>query len=202
MKLILIARENLFPEEITCICELFMNGLEILHLRKPSLTRQDTAELLAAIPGVYHPQIVLHDHYELTEQFDLKGVHINRRNVARMDKAEKQTSRSCHSLKEVEEFKQFHEYLFLSPVFNSISKVGYQAGFNPAELEQAGKMGIIDSRVVALGGITPENAARVGAWGFGGIAVLGTIWGTAESGVVAQDVLQRFKRLKTICDAL
>ncbi len=202
MKLILITREDLFPEEIACICELFANGLEVLHIRKPSLTRQDTAALLAAIPAIYHPQIVLHDHYELMEQFGLKGIHMNRRNVARRDTLKQPTSRSCHSLEEIEKFSQSYEYLFLSPVFDSISKVGYQARFSALELEEAKKKGLINNRVVALGGITPENAALVSAWGFGGIAVIGTVWGTVETGEVLPDVLQRFKRLKMICDAL
>jgi thiamine-phosphate pyrophosphorylase len=64
----------------------------------------------------------------------------------------------------------------LSPVFDSISKAGYNAGFSYEAITDALEKGIIDNKVVALGGISSSNIASVTDLGFGGVAVLGTVW--------------------------
>ena len=68
------------------------------------------------------------------------------------------------------------DYLFLSPIFNSISKQGYEAAFTPETLQEAAQKGLIDSQVVALGGITLERIQQLHDWHFGGAAFLGDIW--------------------------
>ena len=71
---------------------------------------------------------------------------------------------------------QQYDYLFLSPIFDSISKKGYRSAFSPEQLTKAGKEGVINERVIALGGITPEKKTAIKDWNFGGIAVLGFLW--------------------------
>ena len=71
--------------------------------------------------------------------------------------------------------KNKYEYVFLSPIFNSISKQNYNTKFTLHELHQASDIGLIDSKVIALGGITPDNIATTMQLGFGGAAVLGYI---------------------------
>ena len=85
-------------------------------------------------------------------------------------------TRSCHSLDEIVRYKQEYDYLFLSPIFDSISKVGYTSQFSHDELLRASSMGIIDSRVVALGGVTPDKIAYLEQLGFGGAAMCGAIY--------------------------
>ena len=67
-------------------------------------------------------------------------------------------------------------YVFLSPIFDSISKKGYKHSFSNKDLEEAGINGIINERVVALGGVTPEYIPQLRAWNFGGAAFLGDVW--------------------------
>lgn len=62
----------------------------------------------------------------------------------------------------------------MSPIYDSISKEGYNSPYTAEELRQAGKDKIIDGKVMALGGITPENILEVKDFGFGGAVVLGT----------------------------
>ena len=83
---------------------------------------------------------------------------------------------SCHTLEEVSRNKLKSDYVFLSPIFDSISKQGYHAAFTEETLRQAHHAGIIDKQVIALGGITPTNARKALSLGFGGVAVLGDIW--------------------------
>ena len=68
------------------------------------------------------------------------------------------------------------DYVFLSPIFDSISKVGYHAAFAPDLLNRAAEEKIIDRKVIALGGINAENIELVKQWNFGGVALLGDIW--------------------------
>ena len=93
-------------------------------------------------------------------------------------------SRSCHSLEEISRYKGECDYLTLSPIFNSISKQGYMAAFGPGQLAAARDSGLIDSRVMALGGVTLENIPRVKELGFGGVAILGDVWQRMADGSV------------------
>ena len=43
-------------------------------------------------------------------------------------------------------------------------------------LRKAKEEGIIDDKVVALGGMSVERLPLVRSWGFGGVAFLGDVW--------------------------
>ena len=66
--------------------------------------------------------------------------------------------------------------MFLSPIFDSISKKGYRHSFTNKDLEDAANNGIINERVVALGGVIPQFIPQLRAWNFGGAAFLGAVW--------------------------
>lgn len=106
-------------------------------------------------------------------------------------------SRSCHLLEEVRLAKDF-DYVFLSPIFNSISKQGYGSGFTAEELQQAAAQGIITPRVIALGGMDANTIPQAAKLGFGGVAVLGALWEDYLSAPDAGRLLSRFKLLKHI----
>ena len=67
-------------------------------------------------------------------------------------------------------------YMFLSPIFDSISKEGYGAAFTPEMLNDAAANKIIDNKVIALGGIDASHIQALKDWHFGGAAFLGDIW--------------------------
>ena len=184
MKLIVISKEKVFDGEPLWINALMGKYDFTFHLRKPGLTERETEEIILQINSNFHNRIVLHDHFPLATKYRLKGVHLNSRNPEANFKGEYWShcsiSRSCHTLKEVEEYKGLCNYVTLSPVFDSISKAGYNAGFSYQALKDASENGIIDSKVVALGGISPSNIASVINLRFGGAAVLGTVWNQAN----------------------
>ena len=68
------------------------------------------------------------------------------------------------------------KYAFLSPIFDSISKKGYQSGFSKEELIMHRDNGSIHQGVVALGGVSEDNLDEVAEMGFGGVAMLGDFW--------------------------
>lgn len=180
MKIIIITQPHFFDNEANVINSLFAAGLQILHLRKPQATLEQMTQILAAIAPDYRHRVVVHSHFELIPQFGLRGAHlsVNRqlpRQSANEDRYGARTF-SCHTLAEVAEQKPHCEYVFLSPIFDSISKEGYSSAFSLDELKTASDARILDHKVVALGGITPSKLPMLTSLGFGGVALLGDIW--------------------------
>lgn len=182
MRLIVITQPFFFPGEAQLIDEKFRAGLWRLHLRKPGADAGQLRALLDAVPSCWHGRIVLHDHFELLDEYELCGVHLNSRNPSAPRGWKGHVSASCHSLEELAERKNDESlnYLSLSPIYDSISKKGYASAFSPNQLREAGKAGIIDSRVMALGGISEKNIPEVMEYGFGGVMLLGAAWPTAK----------------------
>ena len=202
MKLIAVTTPYFFIEEDKIITALFEEGLDKLHLRKPETCAMYSERLLTLIPEKYHKKIVTHEHFYMKEEFGLMGIHLNSRNSKEPEDYEGHISCSCHSVEEVEQKKNFYDYVFMSPVFDSISKEGYQSQYTPEELRAAAKEGVIDKNVMALGGITADNILEIKDIGFGGAAILGDLWGKFDC-LNDQDylsVIKHFKQLKEIAD--
>ena len=176
MHLIVITEPQFVTNEATIIAQLLHWGVDLIHLRKPESSADELAKLIETIPTAYHNRLVLHDHFDLAAHFTLHGLHLNRRNSVLPPNHEGTVSQSCHTLDEVKACKTKYDYVFLSPVFNSISKLGYTSAFTPKALSEAKKQGLIDQKVVALGGITAANIDKTKYYGFGGVALLGDIW--------------------------
>ena len=176
MKWIIITSPEFLSGEAIFIDKLFSQGLDLLHLRKPEASLEAYKRLLLQIPKHWYSRIVLHEHFALAEKFGLHGIHLNRRCSQVPDSFRGSISCSCHTLEEVKKQKASKDYVFLSPIFDSISKVGYHAAFSPTLLKQAAIENVIDEKVIALGGITANNIPLVKEWHFGGVALLGDIW--------------------------
>lgn len=202
MKLIAISTEPLMPEEAKAINRLFASGLPILHLRKPHASLPETEALLSKIHPEYYNRIVLHDHFELATTFPVKGIHLNKRNSTPPQGMKfSHISRSCHSLKELEDASNY-SYVFLSPVFDSISKAGYRQAFGKEQLAGAKEKGVITGKAIALGGISAKNIPTVASYGFGGVAVLGALWGDYLQSRDDAALLKRLNELKAICERI
>ena len=97
--------------------------------------------------------------------------------------------------KVIEALEQQSDYLFLSPIFDSISKQGYSSHFSEQQLMEAGHEGILGPKVIALGGILPEHMPLLGKYGFGGAAFLGYVWKdvTPEAAAKRIRAIRKFK---------
>lgn len=184
MEWIVITSPGFLQGEADFIDRLFGHGLDRLHLRKPGADIGECRRLLDGISREWLPRIVVHDNFGLCREYGLGGVHLNGRNPIAPPNHEGSVSRSCHSLEEISRYKGECDYLTLSPIFNSISKQGYMAAFGPGQLAAARDSGLIDRRVIALGGVTLENIPRVKELGFGGVAILGDVWQRMADGSV------------------
>lgn len=158
------------------IIRLFEEGFDIVHIRKPDASIRDIRNLVEDIPYKWRGQLILHGHFELLNDFNLGGVHLNSRCPIAPPTA-KSISRSCHSFTEINELEKSGElsslrYVTLSPIYDSISKPGYNSNFSLDEI----KRNIEGKNVIALGGVTPDKLQELSDAGFAGAAMLGAIW--------------------------
>lgn len=202
MKLILITTPTYFVEEDKIITKLFEEGLDILHLRKPETAPIYAERLLTLIPEKYRKRIVVHGHFYLKEEYKLKGIHLNQRNPMPPMDYSGHLSTSCHSLEEIKLQKKKFDYMFLSPIYDSISKPGYNSAFSPEQIRKAAKEGIIDKKVIALGGINEQNILEIKDYGFGGAAIIGGLWNKFDPNFDNnyQPLIEHFKKLKKLAD--
>ena len=162
-------------KEDVIIRHLLANGFDIVHLRKPDANIDYCRELLGRLTPSELACIVVHDYYALYEEYALRGVHLNH-NISSYPPHYRGTrTRSCHSFDEVVKYKEECDYLFLSPIFDSISKRGYLSKFSHNELLNASISGIIDDKVIALGGVAPDKIRYLKSLHFGGAAMLGAL---------------------------
>ncbi len=181
--IVLIAPENDIPNEIEILNQLFQEGLDYYHLRKPNKSYKDHCEYLYQIDKKYHNKIVVHYFHELVNEFDLKGIHFQEQKrrdhidnpghyFKELSMFGKTISSSFHEPEELECCEFEFDYHLLSPVFDSISKKGYEGKrFN---------VGHIDKLIVGMGGINAETIPETFQLGFKGIGVLGGIWNTED----------------------
>ncbi len=96
--------------------------------------------LIESLPATCYPHLSLHDHLPLAAEYGLGGVHLKR---AESDAARRVPGRGeplvPYARGELAESAPTTGYRFLSPIFDSISKSGYQAAFSDATLRAAAR---------------------------------------------------------------
>lgn len=208
MKLLLISNFSDIPDEHHVLNLLFCEGLRYFHLRKHDYTTRQMARYIERIAEPFRQYVVLHSHFELIETYGLRGAHFTKKYgydeylqsqdaVANADQSKRfsHLSFSLHSLSEIKRTPSVYNYLFLSPVFDSISNQGYNSKFRAEELHRFLSHKPGHPEVIALGGITDEVVDDVFDVGFDGMALLGYIWTTFER---THDIALAVKRYRLI----
>ncbi len=186
MKYIVLTPPDDIPNEIERIHSLFNDdNLQILHLHKPNYNIEQLKNYIKKIDAEYHSRMVLHAYPQLLSDahplnelpFKLKGIHLPER--VRTDRLPLPSnfeviSTSFHELDVLINNEENYEYVFISPIFNSISKKGYNAAFNMDELKDA--LAKSEHAVIALGGMDKGKEEIVRELGFAGMGVLGAVW--------------------------
>ncbi len=152
------------------IQKLLENGIDYIHIRKPDASTRMVRNLIEEIPYEYRNRLRLHGHFDLVNDYNIAGVHLNKRCPVAPRNALSVT-KSCHTLQEANNSEAFL-YVTLSPVFNSISKTDYNSKF---DLEHI-KRNLHAKNVIALGGIIPKYFDALKKSGFAGAAMLGCVW--------------------------
>ena len=195
MDLIVISAPEHVADEAQVINHLFEAGLTRLHLRKPGWDSEQLTQLLMQIDATHYPAISLHQHHELAGLFSIKRLHYTEQHraatSAEMLKAQLLEgyvlSTSVHSLNHIDTMASF-SYVFFGPVFNSISKPGYNSTLPPGFSISKSKPA---PGIIALGGVHEHNLNTVKQMNFDGAAVLGTIWSNPKQAVASFKSLQQ-----------
>jgi thiamine-phosphate pyrophosphorylase len=182
------------------VCRILQQSSATVHLRKPGRTGGQIAEYLNQVPVSYHPRIMVHGHPGLLDRFDVMGIHFSERERThclprlrqlRLAQPGRRFSSAFHRIADIPEDDGLLDYILLSPIFDSISKPGYRAAFDPSDLRRF--LSRTKHTVIALGGLDAQRAAAAAALGFEGIAVLGAVW-------QALSPEQAARRLSTVCE--
>lgn len=190
---------DVFAGEAEQLEGLLEAGLGRLHLRKPVAEPAELEGLVRRLAPRWSERLVLHGGRELALRHGIPNVHGS---VDLCDGRGRSgggpyvgggeglvISTSVHSWEEFGLLPEGLAYAFISPLFDSISKVGYLAN---AELLRRPNPG--PCLPVGLGGVNAETLGEMVRLGWKGAAVLGWIW--EEPGLA----VRRFEELKKVVD--
>ena len=200
MKLILLTPPDFFVEEDKILTALFEEGLDVLHLRKPGCEPVYSERLLTLLPECHHDQIVVHEHFYLKDEFNLRGIHLNNRSPEPPANYKGHISRTCTKLEQLKDMKKQSNYVFLRNIFDSQSEPEQKSDFTMNDLEKAADNGLIDKKVYALGGMNTDNLQIARDLGFGGVVICGDLWNRFDihNQNDYKELINHFERLRKI----
>lgn len=185
MKLILISPSKKQDSEIGFLLNMFEQGLPTYHVRKKTFSTRELKNYLEAIPEKYHNRIIIHTHHELALKFNLKGVYVSRshkkskfrlwfwKKWLKFRKSDLEISTTLRSIEDVLDYIPRYDYIFLAPVFDSLSG-NFQSAFSDYNLVPTLKNS--KYKVMARGGVSSATIQKANELGFGGLAFYTSIW--------------------------
>ena len=202
MKLIVFSPNKSISNETEWVTALFQNGLEIYHLKKPHFNYKRMSEYIQRIPKKYHNRIVIHSNHSLIKKFNLKGIHFPSKvrenklktwwtifSLSKRKRKRMTVSTSFHNTTQLDVYENKFDYVFLSPIFDSITKKEYQSGFK--EFGLSNSLSHSNYKVIALGGIDESKISAIKRMGFSGCALLGAIWTSVNPTKSFMDILDK-----------
>ena len=188
MLVIIVSNPTPLKNEAVHINELFKQGMQLFHLRKPNYTLDQMEELLKQIDSKNYHLISLHQHHELAEKYNLKRIHFPEHKRKETNETELQKlkvkgftlSTSIHALEEYKNLSDVFDYAFYGPVYVSISKPDYKPKLDGLpKLEQEERK----VKLIAIGGVDADKLMALRDVGFDGAALLGAVWNSLNTGV-------------------
>jgi thiamine-phosphate pyrophosphorylase len=180
-------------------------GVDWVQIREKDLSGRELLELAReAVAGGGAARVIVNDRLDVALAAGAAGVHLGReslsaRDVVRWCRAGKAPGEfvvgvSCHSLKEAREAESAGaNYIFFGPLFDTPSKRAMGEPQGVARLAKICRSVTIP--VVAIGGITEENAGECMRAGAGGVAAI-RMFQVARDGAAMSDVVERLRGLR------
>ena len=193
---VVVTNPTAIDDEASIINNLFNEGLELLHIRKPNSTIEEIKMLLQKIETQNYHSIALHQHHELCFGFGIGRLHFTETHRQKMTdemliklKANNYIlSTSIHDVAAYNNLSAAIDYTFFGPVFNSISKTDYGAVVADDFVFPVKKD---HCKVVAIAGINAANIKKVKKMQFNGVAVLGSIWQNPSDSILQFKAIQK-----------
>ncbi|MCT2408277.1 thiamine phosphate synthase [Chryseobacterium antibioticum] len=173
-----ITPEAPVQNETEIINQMFHEGLDLLHIRKPLTNKAEMKSFLDGIDEEFYSQLVLHGHDDLGKEYPVSRLHF--READRLTEGFKSyaneyiISTSVHDIEVFNALGKEWEYALVSPFFPSISKKGY--GKQSTVMEDIKYRNNPDVKLIALGGINEDNISKAFENGADGAALLGAVW--------------------------
>ena len=157
-------------------------GVDAIHIREKDLPARALLELTqSALSRTLHSKLFVNDRLDVALAAGAAGVHLGEESISVGDVAKFRAAgrapagflvgRSCHSLPAaLQAERDGADYIFFGPVFATPSKAEFGAPQGTEAL--AAVCRAVRIPVVAIGGITLENAASCTAAGAAGIAAI------------------------------
>lgn len=186
LKLLVLSNSKKDPDEPVYVTQFLEHGLDVFHLRKPDFSSREMDEYINQIPARFWGNIVIHSHYHLVKKYNLLGIHLGKTKrrswffkkfrlpYMRLTNPKLQVTTSFHHLASLYEETYPFDYVFLSPIFDSISKSGYQSGFSHHNIASA--INRSHFKIMALGGIEIDKLEFVKNSHFAGVVLSGVLW--------------------------
>jgi thiamine-phosphate pyrophosphorylase len=172
----------------------FAGGCRWFSLREKDLPPEERRALLAALVALGHrcgAIVTVHEDIEAVLAVDADGIHLpsgGSPEAARARLPNALIGASAHVADEAAALlRAGADYVTVSPVFLTASKPGYGPALGLASLAQI--VAEAPGPVVALGGITAENAALCLNAGARGLAVMGEVMRSADPRAIVEHVL-------------
>lgn len=215
MKISLVSSFHDIPDEIHVLNLLFCNGLTTFHLRKDleckhlggkdTYTEEKIRNYIESIYVGFRDRIILHSHFHLVKEYGLLGGHFTKKytysdflsdhGLDSNDRPFSKVGFSLHSAAEILEYTHTYDYFFLSPIFDSISNVGYRSKFDLGKLKKFIQTEEINSEIMALGGMNTNKVTKIKDLGFSGLCLLGFIWSEFDENRDIAAAVQKFKKI-------
>ena len=205
MKLIVVSPSGQNDAELPHLFKMLERGLQTYHVSKPKFSTRELRDFISQIPEKYHNRLVIHSHHELVMKFNLKGIHLSgihkkrkfsswlRRRWWKLFNNQLLFSTSYKSIDPLLFNDKKYDYVFLSPVFDSLSG-NFQAGFFEYNLRYA--LNNSKQFTVARGGVSADNLQLASELGFDGVAFYSSIWKTPNPFQEFLKVQEKFIELK------
>ena len=172
----------------------FAGGCRWFSLREKDLPAAERRALLAELVVLgrrYGAAVMAHDDIDAVEAVGAAGVHLpggSNPAAARRRLPEGLIGVSTHSAGEAAaQLRAGADYVTLSPIFLTDSKPGYGPALGLKALAAAASAA--SGPIVALAGITPDNAASCLATGAHGVAVMGEVMRAADPEAVVRRLI-------------
>lgn len=146
-------------------------------------------DFLRKIPKKYHSNLVLHQHYGLAIKYNLRGIHLGRREkksllirmkvaLMRLIKPSLKISLSYNNLQDFINAKKGVDAVFLKPIFDRHNLADFNQMFSRKQLEDILPGSSV--KVYAYGGVNPQRVQLAMEVGFNGVVLQGSFWNERE----------------------
>jgi thiamine-phosphate pyrophosphorylase len=168
-------------------------GVDGFQVRAKHSSTRELVELtravIAAVPA--HAQVIVNDRVDVALVAGADGVHLGSADLrvadARRIAPRVTIGATCRTRADVERAAQEGaDYAGFGPMFATGSKDGLPGPLGPDALRAATGM----LPLIAIGGVTAENAAAVRSAGAHGIAVIGAIWRPPDPVLAAKELVR------------